>query len=1032
MRDSPLIQNKYNGMSRTIKEFIKLYAPLALGIIIVASWFLDSRNREYVLLEQQRQGTTVALGARIIARTIANRASDAQFLARMVSRYIQGESLNIRAIEDTFTDFARSRTNYFIIRFLDDTGMERVRVDRSFAGPIINPPSALQNKMGRYYVVETLKAGMNDVYISKFDLNVEHGRIEIPYRPTLRFGCPVIDKAGHKRGLIVLNLDGANMIDQIRIQADTGDGITMLSDGDGYWMLGPTPEDEWGNLLLNNGGPSMQNRFPVAWKSMTRTDKDQIKTPKGLFSFDTVGIIPDAVMSDVPPSVEQAKKRWKIMTWVPGEKLHVPWRNMYIFLVSLSTLMLSFGCWYLAEYRIRQGEVESRLRDNEERTLAISHSSQDAITMIDSEDRITHWNPAAEELFGYTEEEAMGAKLHELIVPPAFQERAKAGLKKFTNTGQGRVIDNVHEFDGMHKNGSLIPIEVAISSFDFKGDWHAVGSMRDTSNRRLVEEQLRKSEATSRALMDAPTDSATLIEPNGTIVAINMIGAKRLNASENNLVGGNFYSLLSSDQAESARKMIKTVVSTGKQIQYEDSKAGRRYHNSLYPVKNQDGTVETIAIFARDVTEQHKAKTALINSEQRFRDVSAAVGEFIWETDSKGTFQYITEDVVHVLGYTAEEIMGTRLKKYIPEEDEHDFDIWDQDVYKAQEAFNNIELRSVTKDGRLIWLQINGVPYFDQENIFSGFRGAAMNISDRKTTEEAIKASERKLRALADSAYDAIIMVDTNGYISFWNDAAENLFGYLESEALGRRVHDLIALPEDRAKGEKGMFQFAITGKGPVVDAVQETTALRKDGTTIPVERSVSGFRLGDSWYAVATIRDITERKATEAKLRELATTDSLTGLNNRRRFMELSEREFARSVRYERPLAMFMLDIDHFKDVNDTYGHDVGDDVLRSLAETAVMALRGADILGRLGGEEFGVLLPETDESSAMEVAERLRRSIENTSISTREHTLKITVSIGVSTLKKDTSSVQDLLKHADVALYDAKQSGRNRVIMG
>jgi len=162
-----------------------------------------------------------------------------------------------------------------------------------------------------------------------------------------------------------------------------------------------------------------------------------------------------------------------------------------------------------------------------------------------------------------------------------------------------------------------------------------------------------------------------------------------------------------------------------------------------------------------------------------------------------------------------------------------------------------------------------------------------------------------------------------------------------------------------------------------------------------------------------------------------LATTDSLTGLFNRRRFMELCEQEFSRSIRYDRPLAMFMMDIDHFKHVNDDYGHDAGDRVLKSLAEISILALRGADVLGRFGGEEFGVLLPETDEESAREVAERLRQSIERASISINGITLSITVSIGVSILKPDMGSMESLLKKADIALYDAKQSGRNRVVL-
>lgn len=532
-------------MPSTLKEFIKLYAPLAIAILVVAAWFLESRNHNHLELEAERQNTTVALGANIITRTLSNHASDAQFLARLVARGLEEDQHDkLRSIEDAFIDFARSRNFYFILRYIDENGIESIRVDRSFAGPVISPPSALQDKSSRYYVKQTLKAGKNDVYISEFDLNIEHGRVEIPFRPTLRFGCPVIDNLGRKRGMVVLNLDGANLLNQIRIQAETGDGVTLLCNGEGYWMLGPSAQEEWGNIVKTAKNASMPNRFPDAWAIMSRTDRAQMETGNGLFSFDTVGLIPDAVMSEVPPSVEDAKKRWKILTWVPSEKLSVPWMPLYIVLLGVFLCALAMGCWHLADYRIRQSEVEAKLRENEERTLAISQSSQDAITMIDSQDRITHWNPAAEKLFGYTQNEAMGKKLHELMVPKAMQGRAQEGMLQFAQTGHGAAVDNVHEFEAIRKDGQLVPVEIAISSFQLKGEWYAVGSMRDMTRRKRVESQLRESEATSRALINAPTDSAFLIEPNGTILAANKIGAQRLGHTVDDLMTMNIFSVL--------------------------------------------------------------------------------------------------------------------------------------------------------------------------------------------------------------------------------------------------------------------------------------------------------------------------------------------------------------------------------------------------------------------------------------------------------------------------------------------------------
>jgi diguanylate cyclase (GGDEF)-like protein len=239
-----------------------------------------------------------------------------------------------------------------------------------------------------------------------------------------------------------------------------------------------------------------------------------------------------------------------------------------------------------------------------------------------------------------------------------------------------------------------------------------------------------------------------------------------------------------------------------------------------------------------------------------------------------------------------------------------------------------------------------------------------------------------------------------------------------------------VALEPDRLKAEEGLKSFALTGQGPVVGSIKSFTARRKDGSTVPVERSVASFRMRGRWYAVGSVRDITERTAYEARLRELATTDALTGLPNRRHFMNTLSDEFLRSRRYGHAMALLMLDADRFKAVNDVYGHDVGDETLRVLARTCRAAIRQTDTPGRLGGEEFAVLLPETDRPEAEQAAERLRQAVAAAAeIQTGKGSISITVSIGVAVLTDGVPDADALLKRADEALYLAKERGRNRV---
>jgi len=173
---------------------------------------------------------------------------------------------------------------------------------------------------------------------------------------------------------------------------------------------------------------------------------------------------------------------------------------------------------------------------------------------------------------------------------------------------------------------------------------------------------------------------------------------------------------------------------------------------------------------------------------------------------------------------------------------------------------------------------------------------------------------------------------------------------------------------------------------------------------------------------------DVTAEKISEGELRRHATIDSLTGIFNRRHLLELSEREFKVACRYASPLSVLVIDVDHFKQVNDTHGHDKGDEVLTILAQTIQSALRQSDVFGRLGGEEFVVSLPHASVSAAYTTAEKLRKMVEKTIFSKKG--LSVTVSIGVAEVKPSDKAISATLKRADLAVYEAKRAGRNCVV--
>ena len=193
--------------------------------------------------------------------------------------------------------------------------------------------------------------------------------------------------------------------------------------------------------------------------------------------------------------------------------------------------------------------------------------------------------------------------------------------------------------------------------------------------------------------------------------------------------------------------------------------------------------------------------------------------------------------------------------------------------------------------------------------------------------------------------------------------------------------------------------------------------------------RELDNIALAVQAFGAALEQEIAERQKAQAQLLELATTDSLTGLHNRRHFMESAQQELDRARRYQTPLSLALLDADHFKAVNDRYGHPVGDQALQMLAATGRRLLRDIDLFARIGGEEFAILLPQTDHAAAWIVADRLRQAIMDQSIATEAGPLCLTVSLGLASLDPATANLDDLIRRADLALYQAKQNGRNRV---
>ena len=437
------------------------------------------------------------------------------------------------------------------------------------------------------------------------------------------------------------------------------------------------------------------------------------------------------------------------------------------------------------------------------------------------------------------------------------------------------------------------------------------------------------------------------------------------------------------------------------------------------PVDYQGKTLMHLIVF--DITEQWKAKRELEFYKNLFEDSLNEIYIFYPQTLK---FIAVNRGARENLGYTGEELKEMTPVDLKPEFTLQSFKELLEPLLKGEQKqliFDTVHRR---KDGSLYPVEIHlELVEFDKEKVFVAL---VIDITERREMEKELKERNEILSTIMEYAGDAIIMIDDNGKVTFWNPAAERILGYSKEEIIGKDLHMFMIQDMRLYEAYREAFKkFRLTGKGSVVGKTVEMKTRHKNGHEIDVELSLSAVRIKDSWHAIGIIRDISERKRFEELLYRQSITDPLTNIYNRRFFMQMLGQEIERVKRNKKTFSLIMFDLDHFKNVNDRFGHAAGDMVLKSVADTVKGRIRKTDYFARWGGEEFIILLPETSLNNAAELAEELRKKISETAL---DGIGKVTASFGV-TEYRNTDTMDTVLLRVDGALYEAKGSGRNCV---
>ena len=446
----------------------------------------------------------------------------------------------------------------------------------------------------------------------------------------------------------------------------------------------------------------------------------------------------------------------------------------------------------------------------------------------------------------------------------------------------------------------------------------------------------------------------------------------------------------------------------------------QRKDASLYNVEirlqavNFDNQKKFAAIVS-DITKRKQVEVRLLESEEKFRNIAenALMGIFIYQK----YFVYANQAFNDMFGYTREELYSKT-----------PWDIVDS-IYKEQiksishrrlkgEKFPKeyTDMKISTKDGRIkiIRMATQTIKYNDK---YAGM-GTITDITDIQKTKEQLK-----LLAQAIEQMDELVRItDKNGVITYVNDALIVQTGYRRVELIGKKISIFKSGYHDKSFYEE-LWNTILTGgvfRGIFVNKKKDKELYYEEETITPIMDSNQKIQ-----HFVATSKDITDRVKMEEKLQKLAITDDLTSIYNRYKINQEIDVEIARANRYESSFALIMIDIDHFKNVNDTYGHDMGDYVLKELSAIVLKLIRESDRFGRWGGEEFMIIVPNIEKEQLIQLANKLKDVISTHAFKNIE---QVTISLGV-TLFNNADTKEDLLKRVDEALYESKENGRNRL---
>ena len=438
-------------------------------------------------------------------------------------------------------------------------------------------------------------------------------------------------------------------------------------------------------------------------------------------------------------------------------------------------------------------------------------------------------------------------------------------------------------------------------------------------------------------------------------------------------------------------------------------------HHTAEPVTDESGRLAGYLGTCHDISERRNAELAARARAQEIRLLADNVPVLISHFSHDLRCLFANKAYASFWGWNVDSVIGRTVEEIIGAEGFREIEPYIRRVLSGETATYERQLR--TADGGTRVIEVNLLPQLDEAGKAISAFVLISDITRHRLSEQAVRESEERLRKFSDATHEGIVFHE-NGIITDCNDAGLRLIGYRYEELVGRPVLDFVA-PESR--------DTVLNNIRLGYERGYEGFIVHKDGTRVAVEMTGKVMPYKGRPYRMTVIRDIRDRKEAEARIQFLAHHDTLTGLPNRVLLMDRLEFILASARRREARVGVLFIDLDNFKTVNDSLGHAAGDALLRQVASRIEGALRSVDVVSRLGGDEFLVVLPDLEsEQAPVAVAEKLL-AVVTEPVTLEGQSLSVSPSIGIAVFPRDGTTADTLIRNADAAMYLAKDRGRS-----